>query len=117
MKKLIIHCIPIAISFTWLVVQCQTYNPIVLQGPEFLKFYLILVLGSYVSILCLKSLGEKLSPTNFYFLILIGGLGMIKLIRGIMLGKPIGFLTMILLVQFFAIIILTAFYAKPEPQK
>lgn len=99
MKKLIIHSVPIVISFIWLVTECQTFNPITLKGPDFLKFYLILILGLYLSIFIVKLIGEKISQTTFYFLMGIGVLGIIKLIRGIMLGKPIGFLTMILIAE------------------
>lgn len=99
MKKLIIHSIPIVISFLWLITECKTFNPITLKGPDFLKFYLVLILGFYLSIFMLKSFGEKISNTTFYFVMLIGGLGIVKLIRGIMLGKPIGFLMMILILE------------------
>ncbi|PTT37413.1 hypothetical protein DBR28_09855 [Chryseobacterium sp. HMWF028] len=98
MKKLIIHSAPVVISFTWLVAAHQTFNPIILKGPDFLKFYLILILGFYVSIFILNSLKETISGTTLYFAGLIFLLGIIKLIRGVMLGKPIGFLIMILIV-------------------
>lgn len=99
MKKLIIHSTPIVISFIWLVIEYNTINPITLKGPEFLKFYLILILGFYLSVFIVKLLGDKISQRTFYFLMGIGALGIIKLIRGIMLGKPVGFLTMILIAE------------------
>ncbi|SDI66664.1 DUF2207 domain-containing protein [Chryseobacterium jejuense] len=99
MKKLIIHFIPVVISGIWLIAEYQTLNPITLKGPDFLKFYLILVLGFYGSIFIVKSVGGRVSPTTFYFLMGIGCLGIVKLIRGIMLGKPIGFLAMILIAE------------------
>lgn len=117
MKKLIIHSIPIVISCIWLVAECRTFNPILLKGPDFLKFYLILVLGFYLSVFILKSFREKVSQSTFYFLILIGGLGIIKLIRGIMLGKPIGFLIMILLLELIVMLLLVAYRPKNEFRK
>lgn len=99
MKKLFVHFIPIVISFIWLIMECQTFNPITLKGPDFLKFYMILVLGFYLSVFIVKLLGEKFTQTTFYFLMGIGALGIIKLIWGIMLGKPVGFLTMILIAE------------------
>lgn len=117
MKKLIIHSIPVAISFTWLVTECQTFNPIALKGPDFLKFYLILVFGFYLSVCILKSFGEKVSQITFYFLMLIGGLGVVKLIRGIILGKPIGFLIMILILELIVMFLLIASKAGNEFKK
>ncbi|UHO38289.1 hypothetical protein H5J24_22555 [Chryseobacterium capnotolerans] len=117
MKKLIIHSIPIVISFVWLIAECQTLNPISLKGPDFLKFYLILVLGFYLSIFILKSLGETISNTTFYILMLIGVLGISKLIRGIMLGKPIGFLTIILILELIVILLLITFKSKKDISK
>ncbi len=117
MKKLIIHSIPVVISFLWLVTQCQTFNPITLKGPDFLKFYLILVLGFYLSIFILRLFGEKVSQTTFYFLMLIGSLGIVKLIRGIMLGKPIGFLIMILILELIVMFLLMAFKPGDEFKK
>ncbi|MDW9381226.1 hypothetical protein [Chryseobacterium sp. JV558] len=99
MKKLIIHSIPAVVSFIWLFAVCQTFNPLILKGPDFLKFYLILVLGFYASIFILNSLREPLSKTTFYFTGFIFLLGIIKLIRGIILGKPVGFLSLILILE------------------
>ncbi|MDR3024127.1 hypothetical protein [Chryseobacterium sp.] len=99
MKKLIIHSAPVVVSFMWLIAACQTWNPIIIKGPDFLKFYLILVLGFYASVFILNSLREAISKTTFYFLGFIFLLGIIKLIRGIMLGKPVGFLIMILILE------------------
>lgn len=106
MKKLIIHSTPIVISFIWLIADCKTFNPITLKGPEFLKFYLILLLGFYLSVFIVKLPGEKISQPAFYFLMGIGALGIIKLIRGIMLGKPVGFLIMILIAELIIAILL-----------
>jgi len=99
MKKLIIHSVPVGVSFMWLMTACQTLNPIILKGPDFLKFYLILVLGFYASVFILNSLRETISGTTFYFTGFIFLLGIIKLVRGIMLGKPVGFLVMILILE------------------
>ncbi|MCP1299892.1 hypothetical protein NK356_12005 [Chryseobacterium sp. S0630] len=99
MKKLIIHSLLVVISLVWLMAVPQTFNPIILKGPDFLRFYLILVLGFYVSLFMLNSLKETISGTTFYFVGLIFLLGIIKLIRGLMLGKPVGFLVMILIAE------------------
>lgn len=97
MKKLIIHFIPVGISFLWLAGECRTLNPITIKGPEFLKFYLVLILGFYLSVFILKSFKESISKTTCYYTLFIFLLGIIKLIRGIHLEKPIGFLAMILI--------------------
>ncbi|MGE8526791.1 hypothetical protein [Chryseobacterium rhizosphaerae] len=102
MKKYIIHLAPFIISFIWLVAECQTFNPIFLKGPEFLTFYLILLLGFYASVFGLRVFQETVSKTTFYGLAFIFGLGVLKLIRGIMLDKPIGFLVMILVLECIA---------------
>ena len=117
MKKIIIHSFPIVISLIWLILECRTFNPITLKGPDFLKFYLILVLGFYTSIFILRLLKEKISRATFYLLGLIGILGIIKLIRGIMLGKPIGFLMMILIAELIIMLFLMACQPKNELKK
>ncbi|WP_079243715.1 hypothetical protein [Chryseobacterium indologenes] len=99
MKKLIIHSVPVVISFIWLMAVTQTFNPIILKGPDFLRFYLILVFGFYASLFILNSLKETISGTTFYFVGLIFLLGIIKFVRGIILGKPVGFLVMILIAE------------------
>ncbi|WP_137904537.1 hypothetical protein [Chryseobacterium sp. 2VB] len=99
MKKLIIHSVPVLIGFIWLMAVHQTFNPIILKGPDFLKFYVILVLGFYASFFMLNSLKETISGTTFYFAGCIFLLGIIKLIRGVILGKPVGFLVMILIAE------------------
>jgi hypothetical protein len=104
MKKMIIHTVPVLISFLWLVLINHTFNPISLKGPTFLKFYLILLLGFYSSVFILKLFKEEVSKTTFYFMISIFILGIIKLIRGIFLGKPVGFLIMILFLEFIVIL-------------
>lgn len=97
MKKLIIHFIPVGISFLWLAGNFGTLNPITIKGPEFLKFYIILILGFYISIFIVKSLRESISKTTCCYILFIFLLGIIKLMRGILLEKPIGFLAMILI--------------------
>jgi hypothetical protein len=105
MKKLIIHSLPVVISLIWLMAVHQTFNPVILKGPDFLKFYLILVLGFYASLSLLNSLRETISGTTFYFAGFIFLLGIIKLIRGVILGKPVGFLVMILIAEGIVILI------------
>ncbi|RXM38566.1 hypothetical protein BOQ62_16830 [Chryseobacterium sp. CH21] len=104
MKKVIIHSVPVVISFAWLMAENQTFNPIILKGPDFLKFYFILIFGFYVSVFILNSLKETISRTTLYFAGSIFLLGVIKLIRGIILGKPIGFLLMILIIEIIVIL-------------
>lgn len=99
MKKLIIHSVPVVIGFMWLMAVHQTFNPIILKGPDFLKFYLILVLGFYASLFILNSLKKAISNTTLYSAGFIFLLGIIKLIRGVWLGKPVEFLVMILIAE------------------
>ncbi|MDR6371487.1 hypothetical protein J2795_002726 [Chryseobacterium bernardetii] len=99
MKKTIIHSVPVVISFIWLMAVPQTFNPIILKGHDFLKFYLILVLGFYASLFIQNFLKETSSGATLYFAGFIFLLGIIKLIRGVMLGKPVGFLVMILIAE------------------
>ncbi|ASE63303.1 hypothetical protein EGY07_20730 [Chryseobacterium indologenes] len=99
MKKIIIHSIPVAVSWAWLYANYATLNPIDIKGPVFLKFYIILLLTSYVSVFILKSDKETVSKISLSFLILIFALGAVKLIRGIISEKPVGFLLMILFVE------------------
>ncbi|NIF05794.1 hypothetical protein F3J23_10085 [Chryseobacterium sp. Tr-659] len=98
MKKIIIHSVPVVTSFVWLFTTYQTLNPIILKGPDFLTFYAILILGFYASVF-INSSKERGSKITFYFAGLIFLLGLVKLFRGIMLGKPIGFLFMILMTE------------------
>jgi hypothetical protein len=99
MKKILIHSIPVLISCIQLIVINQTFNPISLKGPHFLKFYLILVFGFYASVFALELFKESISKTTFYFMISIFLLGIIKLIKGVFIGKPVGFLIMILILE------------------
>jgi len=99
MKKIIIHSIPVFISCTGLALYCHTFNPIIVRGPEFLKFYFILTIGFYISVYCLKFFREKLSKTSFYFMIFIFVLGVIKLFRGLILERPVGILFSILVAE------------------
>lgn len=104
MKKIMIHIIPVIISLAWLVMNTDTINPISLKGSDFLKFYLILLLGFYSSVFGLKLFKESISKTTFYFMISIFILGIVKLIRGLFLGKPVGFLILILILEFIIIL-------------
>ncbi|WBV59311.1 hypothetical protein PFY12_09590 [Chryseobacterium camelliae] len=99
MKTYFIHSVSILISFIWLILINHTVNPISLKGPHFLKFYLILIFGFYASILALKLSKETISTTTFYFMISIFCLGVIKLTKGILLGKSVGFLILILMME------------------
>ncbi|REC80518.1 hypothetical protein DRF60_02090 [Chryseobacterium elymi] len=99
MKKIIIHSIPILVSFIGLAIYCHTFNPIILRGPEFLKFYFTLTIGFYFSVICLKFFRENLSKVSFYFMIFIFLLGIVKLFRGLSLDRPIGILISILVAE------------------
>jgi len=105
MKKIIIHSVPVAISPIWLWTTYQTFNPIALKGPDFLKFYILLILGFYASVFTLNSFREKISKVTFYFSGFIFLLGITKLIRGIALEKPVGFLVMILTAECIATLV------------
>lgn len=99
MKKILIHTVPMAISFLWLLIANHRFNPISLKGPDFLKFYLMLVFGFYLSVFALQAFKKSFSKTTVYFMISIFLLGVIKLIKGILLGKPVGFLIIILVLE------------------
>jgi hypothetical protein len=109
MKKILIHIVPVLLSFIWLMANHHTFDPISLKGPYFLRFYLLLVFGFYISIFVLKLFNEKISKTTFYFMILIFTFGILKLIRGILLGKPVGFLIMLLLSEVIVILIINLY--------
>ena len=106
---MIIHSIPAIISFIWLVIHKHTFNPISLKGPDFLSFYLIFLFGFYASVILLKSFREHISKTTLYFMIFIVVLGLIKLIRGVYLGKPVGFLIIILITESIVIMLIKLF--------
>lgn len=99
MKKILIYTVPVMISMVWLVLTHQIYNPIFMKGPEFLKFYLILLLGFYAFVMFLKFFKKGNSKVAFYFMIFIFLIGIVKLIKGLMLGKPVGYLILILIVE------------------
>lgn len=114
MKKLIIHSVPVVIGFIWLMAVHQTFNPVILKGPDFLKFYVILVLGFYASFFLLNSLKETISGTAFYFAGFIFLLGIIKLIRGVILGKPVGFLVVILIAEGIVTLVFISGYVNEK---
>jgi len=99
MKKVAVHLASMMISLIWLVIYQQTWNPFSLKGPQFLKFYLILLMGFYTSVLILKFLQKPISKTVRYFMLMILLLGIIKLLKGLYLGKPIGYLTILLMIE------------------
>lgn len=103
MKKIAVHLASMTISLIWLVIYQQTWNPFSLQGPQFLKFYLILLMGFYTSVLILKFLQKPISKTVRYFMLMILLLGIIKLLKGLYLGKPIGYLTILLMIEVLVI--------------
>lgn len=103
MKKIAVHLASITMSLIWLLTYQQTWNPFSLKGPQFLKFYLILLMGFYTSVLGLKLLQKSVSKTTRYFMYTILILGIIKLLRGLYLGKPIGYLTILLVIEILVI--------------
>lgn len=110
MKKILIHTIPVLLSFIWLIFIKEAFNPITLKGPDFLILYLILIAGFYTSIFVLKFFKENISNITFYFMISIFLLGIVKFVRGICLGKPVGFLMIILMLEITVFIFLSLFY-------
>ncbi|PQA94684.1 hypothetical protein B0A69_09530 [Chryseobacterium shigense] len=105
MKKIIIHSVPIGVSFTGLEIFCHTLNPIMVRGPEFLKFYLMMLLGFYISVFCLKPFRENDSATSLYFMLFIFMMGVVKLIRGISIDRPVGILFSILVAEIIVFVI------------
>ncbi len=97
MKKILIHSLPIALSFTWLLSTGHTFNPVTLKGPDFLKFYLVLISSFYALVFSLTLFRESISKTTLYFMALIFISGIVKLIKGMILQKPVGFLLIILI--------------------
>ncbi|MGH1518585.1 hypothetical protein [Chryseobacterium sp. JK1] len=117
MKKIIIHSVPVVISFILLVEVFQTFNPVILKGSDFLKFYLILILGFYTSVFVLNSLKKSVSGITHYFTGLIFLLGIVKLVRGVMLGKPIGFLAIVLIIEIIVIVFFMLSHVNKEMKK
>jgi FtsH-binding integral membrane protein len=99
MKTIIIYSVLLITSLIGLFFTGNTMNPFALKGPDFLRFYLILLFGFYASVFALKITGEPFSGVMHYGMILIFILGVIKLTRGIFLGKPVGFLLWILVME------------------
>ncbi|MDQ8747988.1 hypothetical protein ATE49_18365 [Elizabethkingia miricola] len=106
MKNIIIHSVPVVIAFVWIALTSGTFNPIIIKGPDFLKFYMLLIFGFYISVFLLQPFKEISSRITLYFMIFIFALGTIKLVRGLILDKPVGILILILLIQGAAIILL-----------
>ncbi|KFF22469.1 hypothetical protein [Chryseobacterium sp. JM1] len=117
MKKIIIHSLPIWVSFVGLAVFCHTLNPIMVRGPEFLKFYFTLTIGFYLSVLSLRSFGERLSKVSFYLMIFIFLLGVVKLFRGLSLDRPVGILFSILVAEIMISIIFISIEFKHKIKK
>ncbi|AZA52743.1 hypothetical protein [Chryseobacterium sp. G0201] len=114
MKKIIFHSVSVLISLIWLVKEHQTYNPITLKGPDFLKFYFILLLGFYVSVIILTFFKETISKITIYFMIFIMVLGIVKLIRGMILVKPFGYLLVIMFFEVAVLIYFMLFYSNKK---
>jgi uncharacterized protein YhhL (DUF1145 family) len=114
MKRILIHTIPVIISFIWLIAVNNTLNPFSLKGPDFLRFYLIFIFMFYSLILILKYFKYKISETEVYGLVSIILVGIIKLFIGIYLGKPVGFLIAILLSELIVLVIITRSYFRRQ---
>ncbi|MDR6921327.1 MULTISPECIES: hypothetical protein [Chryseobacterium] len=112
MKNIFIHLVPVITGLIWLYTENQTLNPVMAKGPDFLKFYLILILGTYLVTFFLKRSGETTLKTSLYFIFFILILGIIKLVRGISLGKPVGFLVMILILEFIVIMVVMSYHVN-----
>lgn len=112
MKNILIHTAPVITGLIWLYTENHSLNPVMAKGPDFLKFYLILVLGTYLVTFFLKRSGETTLKTSLYFIFFILILGIIKLVRGISLGKPVGFLIMILILEFIIMMLVMSYHIK-----
>lgn len=99
MKSLIMYSVSLIVSFVWLYLSHQTFNPILLKGPDFLKFYLLLLMVFYLMIFIGKRLKINNRKILLYFMLSVLALGIIKLFRGLYLTKPIGYLLMILITE------------------
>ncbi|WP_262150273.1 hypothetical protein [Chryseobacterium foetidum] len=99
MKSLIMYSVSLIVSFVWLYLSHQTFNPILLKGPDFLKFYLLLLMVFYLMIFIGKRLKINNRKILLYFMLSVLALGIIKLFRGLYLNKPIGYLLMILITE------------------
>lgn len=99
MKKLLFNSASFVAGMAWLLFEYQTFNPISLKGPEFLKFYLIVLLGFYGSIIIQKFCKETISRATFYFMVFILILGVVKLVKGLILGRPVGYLIILLAIE------------------
>ena len=99
MKKILLYSVPVIISMIWLVLTHHIYDPISMKGPEFLKFYLILLLGFYTFTIILQFFKERNSKITSYFMIFILMIGIVKLIKGLILEKPVGYLIVLLIIQ------------------
>ncbi|ASK31270.1 hypothetical protein CEY12_14665 [Chryseobacterium sp. T16E-39] len=104
MKKIILYGVSLIISMMWLILNHQTIDPFSLKGPEFLKFYLIFLFGFYTSVIIMKYFKEQRSNTTIFFMIFILAIGIIKLIKGLILGKPVGYLVILLGIEFIVIL-------------
>ncbi|SMP04358.1 hypothetical protein SAMN06264346_101304 [Chryseobacterium profundimaris] len=107
MRKNFFYIIPFIISFLWLFIINHSSNPFILKGPDFLKFYQILIFLFYMSVFILN---RSISQTTFYGLGLIILLGIIKLFIGMILGKPVGFLIIILILELIVLMIIRRSY-------
>jgi hypothetical protein len=99
MKKLLFNSVSIVAGMICLLFEHHTFDPISLKGPEFLKFYLIVLLGFYGSIIIQKFCKETISRTTFYFMVFILILGIVKLFKGLILGRPVGYLVILLIIE------------------
>jgi len=109
MRRIFIHTIPFAISFLWLLTHNHASNPFSLKGPDFLRFYLVLIFGFYTLTFVLNY-AHKISETTLYCLGLIFLIGTIKLFIGVILGKPVRFLIMILILELIVLMIIRRSY-------
>lgn len=101
MKTALIHTIPVVISLIGIRLMNHKFNPISLKGPDFLKFYILLLFGFYLTVFAGR---YKNLTVTFYFSISIFLLGICKLCRGVFLSKPVGFLVILLILQFIVIL-------------
>ncbi|WP_231433707.1 MULTISPECIES: hypothetical protein [unclassified Chryseobacterium] len=107
MKSLIMYSVSVIVSWIWLYVSHQTFNPILLKGPDFLKFYVLILMIFYLMIFIGKRLKINNRKVLLYFMLSIIALGITKLFRGLYLNKPVGYLIFILIMETIVMLIIT----------
>ncbi|MDQ1098172.1 MULTISPECIES: hypothetical protein [Chryseobacterium] len=112
MKNTTIQATSLLISLLWIGLMHQTLNPFALKGPEFLSFYSILLFGWYITLLFAKFYKGSFSKTTVVFGVFIFIFGAIKFVKGVYLGKPVGLLILMLIIQVIVFTAIIRIYSK-----